>query len=165
MMHGTRETGYVPPVLACLGGPRSLHPFWRADPARRFPAAFFSCAGTGNLVITGAGRGSALMQWGLVPHLQRPVLRTRPFMPGQRACGKTPVPRSRRPGCLVPATGFFEWRARKVAVVLPDAGRFPVCVCRAYDRWQVRREQRSPRFDVLTTEPTRSCRGHKRMPV
>ena len=35
--------------------------------------------------------------------------------------------------CLLPADGFFEWRAqreRKAAVPLRDAGRFPVCICR-----------------------------------
>ena len=35
--------------------------------------------------------------------------------------------------CLLPADGFFEWRAkreREAAVPLRDAGRFPVCICR-----------------------------------
>jgi putative SOS response-associated peptidase YedK len=84
------------------------------DPVAGFVPHYNIAPGSTNPVIVKNGRiGAVPMQWGLVPHWVRDI-KTAARPANARAEGLTGKPifaellRTRR--CLVPASGFFEWK-------------------------------------------------------
>jgi len=142
---------------------------------RILPAGFlphFSLApGQETLVITGSGpREAALMQWGLVPHhAADPSFVTRPFNARAESLAEKPLFRdlvsSQR--CLVPATGFFEWRVPKRSpwyFRMRDGS--PFAFAGLYDRWQGPAGRTLATFVILTSAPNALVAPvHPRMPV
>lgn len=171
MRHGTRLTGMC-------------HQFslaWRDhDLCTRFgvpvlPAGLvphFSIAPGGRaLVVLGSGpREASLMQWGLVPRQAAdPSEGTRPFNARAESLAEKPLFRDlvQSQRCLVPATGFFEWKAPKRSpwyFRMRDGA--PFAFAGLYDRWHGPAGETLATFAILTTAPnTLVAAVHKRMPV
>jgi putative SOS response-associated peptidase YedK len=123
------------------------------------------------LVVTGSGpREASLMQWGLVVHsAANPVNGTKPVNARVESLGEKPLFRdlvqSRR--CLVPATGFFEWKApKRLPWYFRVQDGLPFAFAGLYDRWQGPAGETLATFVLLTTEPNPLVAAvHKRMPV
>jgi putative SOS response-associated peptidase YedK len=123
------------------------------------------------LVVMGSGpREAVMMQWGLVPHAAAdPAKGTRPINARAESLYEKPLFRdlvqSRR--CLVPATGFFEWKApRRSPWYFRMQDGSPFAFAGLYDRWQGPAGATLATFAILTTEPNPLVAAiHKRMPV
>jgi Uncharacterized conserved protein len=142
---------------------------------RILPAGFLShfsiAPGQEALVVTGSGpREAALAQWGLVPHYAAgPAEGTRPVNARAESLWEKPLFRGlvQSQRCLVPATGFFEWKAPKRSpwyFRMQDGS--PFAFAGLYDRWQGPAQETLATFVLLTTEPNPLVAAvHKRMPV
>ena len=117
-------------------------------------------------------REVALLRWGLVPFWAKdPAVGTK--MINARAEGLETKPafraamRERR--CLVPATGFFEWKGapghkQPFAITLPDRPLF--AFAGLWETWKPREGETVETFTIVTTDANDSvARIHDRMPV
>ena len=113
-----------------------------------------------------------MMRWGLIPSWAKDAsIGSR--MINARAETVAEKPAFRRPlraqRCLVPATGFYEWKRdgdRKAPyfIHLPDEPLF--AFAGLYDTWRDPDGQTVKTYTILTTEPNALMAGiHNRMPV
>jgi putative SOS response-associated peptidase YedK len=120
----------------------------------------------------GGAREAALLRWGLVPFWAKD-LSAGTKMINARSEGIEAKPafrdalRQRR--CLVPATGFYEWkgvpgRKQPYAITLPDRPVF--AFAGLWDRWRPEGGDAVETFTIVTTDASPSvAQIHDRMPV
>jgi putative SOS response-associated peptidase YedK len=117
--------------------PERLGREYDLDIRDNFPARYNIAPTDPISVIRSAGagkRGYALMRWGLIPSwakgeslkrfLSKPCINARADGVGEKATFRAAFERRR---CLIPATGFYEWRAEAY-------GKQPWCIQRTDDR-------------------------------
>ena len=120
----------------------------------------------------GRGRELATMRWGLVPHWAKDLaVGTR--MINARAEGVESKPAFRaaieKRRCIVPATGFFEWKGvarqkQPFAITLPDRHVFGFAGL--WERWKPEGGEPIETFTIVTTEANAAIVPiHHRMPV
>jgi putative SOS response-associated peptidase YedK len=117
-------------------------------------------------------REVALLRWGLVPSWAK-ELAVGNKMINARAEGIEAKPsfraaiQARR--CLVPATGFFEWKGiaghkQPFAITLPDRPLF--AFAGLWETWKPRQGEAVETFTIVTTDANEAVAGiHDRMPV
>lgn len=142
---------------------QELKPSYNVAPGRQMP-----------IVTTGQdGRQLELMRWGLIPVWAKDpkigwkMINARSETVFEKPSWKRPALKQR---CLVPANGFYEWKAEK-------DGKQPFFVrpkdqelfgfAGVYDHWTDPESQELVRsFSILTTRANREMAGvHERMPV
>lgn len=113
-----------------------------------------------------------MMQWGLVPWWAKdPKIGSRMINARAESLAEKPAfsHSLQKHRCLVPATGFYEWKKT-------PKGRIPYNLCLKdhslfamaglYDRWRSPQGQDLFTFTIVTTEPNSLSRTlHDRMPV
>jgi putative SOS response-associated peptidase YedK len=134
------------------------------------------------VVLGPAGRRLGRLRWGLIPHWAQDA-RIGSRMINARSESVSTLPafrdafRSRR--CLVPADGFYEWKAaggaelsgkRRGAAKLPHwihrPDRQPFAFAGLWERWRSPAGERIHSFTILTTSANERLRTlHDRMPV
>jgi putative SOS response-associated peptidase YedK len=136
----------------------------------------FNIAPTQDAPVIRAGKDGArelaMLRWGLVPAWAKDIgVGTR--MINARSEGVEAKPafraaiRTRR--CLVPATGFFEWkgvpgRKQPFAITLPDRPLF--AFAGLWESWTPREGQAVETFTIVTTDANEAVAAiHDRMPV
>ncbi|MGI9415532.1 MAG: SOS response-associated peptidase [Hyphomicrobiales bacterium] len=146
------------------GAPRNLQPNYNVAPTQAI-----------NVIVARNGERLMVdMRWGLVPVWWKKPLKDLPSTFNARsetAAGK-PMFRSafRRNRCLVPATGFYEWKrsgGEKQPYLIRSAEAAPLTFAGLWDRW---RDPESGEdihsCTVLTTEANSFMSAiHTRMPV
>ena len=142
--------------------------------------ARYNVAPTDDVVVvaaTAAGRRLGTLSWGLVPNWAGAPQAGRRLvnLRSERLAGRPGFRRTlQRRRCIVPADGFYEWRAaagdrpKQPFLIRARDGR-PLALAGLWDAW---RDPASPDADplrtctVLTTEPNEVMRSlHDRMPV
>ena len=117
-------------------------------------------------------RGFSLLRWGLVPWWAKDTKSTRPLvMARAETAGKRPAFRdafrSRR--CLMPASGFYEWRragSTRQPFVVRRKDRRPFAIAGLWDRWKAPDGSRLESCAVLTTGANEVVAPiHDRMPA
>jgi putative SOS response-associated peptidase YedK len=120
----------------------------------------------------GGAREAAMLRWGLVPAWAKELaVGTR--MINARAEGVEAKPafraaiRQRR--CLVPASGFFEWKGvagRKQPFAIRPAGRELFAFAGLWETWKPADGAAVETFTIITTEANEAVAAiHDRMPV
>jgi putative SOS response-associated peptidase YedK len=119
------------------------------------------------------GRTLAMARWGLIPGWTKDPaeLKSTPINARADRVAQSPMFRSAlsRRRCLVPATGFFEWRQHK-----KTGGKQPYYLCRdddalfafagLWERWEDQAAEALETFTILTTQPNELVRPlHNRM--
>jgi len=124
------------------------------------------------LARDGEGRKMGLLRWGLVPFwADDPTIGNRLINARSETAHEKPAFRRafRRRRCLVPADGFYEWRAegdgkRPYWIHRPD--RAPFTMAGLWEGWEPRDEEPLHTFTILTREATEELAAlHPRMPV
>ncbi len=124
----------------------------------------------------GGGRRLDVLRWGLIPHwAQDPKIAYRTINARSETVATQPAFRGpfRRRRCLVPASGFFEWRKSDAAGRQPKQPHYvrrkdgrPMAFAGLWDRWQRADGDAIESFTILTTEANALVRPcHDRMPV
>jgi len=154
---------------AVLGEPREFHPRFNIAPTQQIP------------VIVSEPTGSRVLQWlrwGLIPHWARDssmassLINARAETAAEKPSFKTPF-RNRR--CVVPATGFYEWKTTggkgKVPHYIEVEDRPLFAMAGLWDRWEVRNAEGTrtgellETFSILTVEAIPELQWlHHRMP-
>jgi putative SOS response-associated peptidase YedK len=124
------------------------------------------------VVRTGAsGRELALARWGLVPRWStEPKSKYSTINARAETVAQKPTYRDsfRHRRCLVPATGFYEWRQEgdvKVPYYVRIAGRDVFALAGVWDHWE-RDGQGFDSFSIIVTRANPTLqRIHDRMPV
>jgi putative SOS response-associated peptidase YedK len=121
---------------------------------------------------TGQGRIGQGMRWGLVPHWAKdPAAGQRLINARAETVAERPAFRhafaSRR--CLVPATGFYEWRrdpGRRTPFFFRSADGQPLALAGLHERWRSADGLELRTFTVVTTAANALVAAvHDRMPV
>ena len=143
------------------------------DPAIGFRSHFNIAPGSTNPVITMHERVEAvMMQWGLVPHWSKEIKAThRPINARADSLAEKPMFREllKSKRCLVPASGFFEWKqegGHKIPcyVHLKDDPVFTFAGL--YDTWSNPAGATLSTYTIITTAPNSLMAPiHDRMPV
>lgn len=112
------------------------------------------------------------MRWGLVPHWARdPAVGSRMINARAESAAEKPAYRTpfRQRRCLLPATGFFEWKrigAGKQPMLLRRRDGRPFAFAGLWDRWHPKEGEPVESCTILTTEPNDLVVDvHDRMPV
>lgn len=138
------------------------------------PDARYNVAPTQTLpvVVRHSPNHIAMMRWGLIPSWAKD-LSVGNRMINARAETVAEKPAFRRPlrsqRCLVPATGFFEWKRggtgkQPYFIHLKDESLF--AFAGLYDHWHDPNGREVMSYTILTTEPNDLMRDiHNRMPV
>ena len=118
------------------------------------------------------GRELAMLRWGLVPSWAKD-LAVGTKMINARAEGVEAKPAFRaavdKRRCIVPATGFFEWKGiarqkQPFAITLPDRHVFGFAGL--WERWQPASGEAVETFTIVTTDANEAIAPiHDRMPV
>ncbi len=118
------------------------------------------------------GTHCEFMRWGLVPHWAsaynsgKPLINARAETVAEKPSFKTPFRRHR---CLVPATGFYEWKpngTHKTPYFIRRTDEQPVCFAGLWDRWDVDDGSILHSFSIITTRANALVKPiHDRMPV
>ena len=130
-----------------------------------------------HVVGEGGKRELAMHKWGLIPNWAKdPTIGNRMINARAETAAEKPAFRSamRRQRCLVPCTGFYEWKVLDPAAKKPakqpyyirrrDEGVF--AFAGLWDRWRSPEGEEIDSFTILTTEPNELMRNlHNRMPV
>ncbi|HVP95893.1 SOS response-associated peptidase [Methanoregula sp.] len=143
------------------------------DPAIGFGPHFSIAPGSTNPVIVAHERAEArMMQWGLVPHWARDIISLhRPANARAENLAEKPMFRellhTRR--CLVPASGFFEWKeqwGKKIPYYFHKPGDPVFAFAGLYDIWQNPAGMTLATYTIITT-PANSVVApvHHRMPA
>jgi putative SOS response-associated peptidase YedK len=121
---------------------------------------------------SGARREWVSARWGLVPaHSSEPTTRAPLFNARAETLPELPAFRAafRQRRCLVPASGFYEWKAegkRRQAHLFRLRGEAPFAFAGLWERWQRGTEPALESCAIVTTEPNDLVREvHDRMPV
>jgi putative SOS response-associated peptidase YedK len=139
-----------------------LHPRYNAAPGQGLP-----------VIVREEGKARAeVMRWGLVPSWAKdPGIGYRMINARAETAAEKPSFRSafRRRRCLVPTTGFYEWKKEGEAkqpyfIHLKEVDLFSFVGL--YERWRDAAGNELATFTILTTEPNVLLRSiHDRMPV
>jgi putative SOS response-associated peptidase YedK len=158
--------------------PRELEagPFHVVDVPADLPDRYNVAPSQAVAVIRPAGgtRRLAFLRWGLVPHWEQPTDRPKGFINARaESAAEKPAFRDafRRRRCLIPATGFYEWRPaaprqpkQPYLFRLPE-GR-PFAFAGLWDEWHGPDGEPLESCAILTTDANDSVRPvHERMPV
>ena len=155
----------VPEIARILGATpmAGFAPSYNVAPSRHVPV----CRDP-----AGGGREIALLRWGLVPHWAKTaddryrMINARAETVASKPAFRTPF-RKRR--CLVPADGYYEWKAagrRKQPYFIHRHDRAPVFFAGLWDRWDGGRDDPLDSFAIVTTSASEHvARVHDRMPV
>jgi putative SOS response-associated peptidase YedK len=143
------------------------------DPAIGFRSHFNIAPGSTNPVIVVHERAEAvMMQWGLVPHWAKDITAThRPINARAEGLAEKPMFRDllRTKRCLVPASGFFEWKqeaGRKVPFYFHVKGDLVFGFAGLYDVWSNPAGTTLATYTIITTAAnTLMAPVHPRMPV
>ena len=118
------------------------------------------------------GREVAMLRWGLVPPWAKDVaVGNRMINARSEGVDSKPAFRAavRERRCLVPASGFFEWkgvpgRKQPFAITLPDRPLF--AFAGLWETWRSREGASVETFTIVTTEANDAVAAiHDRMPV
>ena len=155
----------VPEIARILGAVTSeeFAPSYNVAPSRHVPI----CRAGGEGV-----RELTLLRWGLVPHWAKAVneryrmINARAETVAKKPAFRTPF-RKRR--CLVPADGYFEWKAgpqRKQPYFIHRSDESPMFLAGLWDRWEMGEDGPLDSFAIVTTSASADVAGvHDRMPV
>lgn len=118
----------------------------------------------------GHGRGLAMFKWGFVPHWTQNAPTMKPVNAKSETVANSPMfgDSFRKRRCLVPASGFYEWRTvakKKIPVWFHLKDKSPFGFAGVWDVWQ---GPAGKVFTVaiLTTTPNEvTLTVHDRMPV
>ncbi len=138
------------------------------------PATHFNVAPTQTMpvVVRNSPNHVEMMRWGLIPSWAKDaaigsrMINARAETVAEKPAFRKPF-RSQR--CLVPASGFFEWKREGDTktphfIHLTDEPLF--AFAGLYDRWHDPNGEIVQSYTILTTEPNALMRGiHNRMPV
>jgi putative SOS response-associated peptidase YedK len=118
------------------------------------------------------GRRAGLMRWGLVPSwAETPgegarMINARSETVAERSAFREAFEQRR---CLVPADGFYEWRAAggvKIPMRITRQAEAPFAFAGLWERWSKPGHEPLYTFTILTTSPAPSIASiHDRMPV
>lgn len=155
----------VPEIARILGASANAEfaPSYNVAPSRHVPVCRIDPDG---------GRELALLRWGLVPHWAKAVndryrmINARAETVASKPAFRTPF-RKRR--CLVPADGYFEWKAgpdRKQPYFIHRADGSPLMLAGLWDRWDKGDDGPLDSFSIVTTSASPHVSAvHDRMPV
>ncbi len=143
------------------------------DPTIGFRSHFNIAPGSTNPVIMVHERAEAvMMQWGLVPHWAKDILaKHRPINARAESLAEKPMFREllRSQRCLVPASGFFEWKhedGRKVPFYIHVKEDPIFGFAGLYDIWRNPAGTTLQTYTIITTTPNELMAPiHNRMPV
>ena len=118
------------------------------------------------------GREAAMLRWGLVPPWAKDIV-VGNRMINARSEGVETKPAFREAmqarRCLVPATGFYEWRGppgRKQPFAINAADRRLFAFAGLWERWKPRAGEPIETFTIITTGAAAAVQPiHDRMPV
>jgi putative SOS response-associated peptidase YedK len=112
------------------------------------------------------------MRWGLVPHWTKeissgkPLINARGETAAEKPSFRTPFKRHR---CLVPASGFYEWKRKgpkKIPYFIRLSDNRQMCFAGLWDRWDAEDGTVLHSFTIITTFANELVRPiHDRMPV
>ncbi len=143
------------------------------DPSIGFRSHFNIAPGSMNPVIVAHERAEAvMMQWGLVPHWTKDIKAApRPINARAESLAEKPMFREllRSQRCLVPASGFFEWKhedGRKVPFYIHVNEDSIFGFAGLYDIWRNPAGTTLQTYTIITTTPNElMAQIHNRMPV
>jgi putative SOS response-associated peptidase YedK len=140
-----------------------------------FPARYNIAPTQQALVIRQAGDGRnhcALMRWGLIPSWAKdPSIGNRMINArSETVVGKPAFRRAvRRSRCIVPASGFYEWReegGKKSPHFIRLKDSSPIFFAGLWERWKSPQGEAVDSFTILTTQANSLISSlHERMPV
>jgi putative SOS response-associated peptidase YedK len=125
------------------------------------------------MAADGSKRECALLRWGLVPSWAKEMTQSASTINAraetllEKPTFRTPFRRRR---CLVPADGFYEWKAtgqkHKQPFAIRPADGNPLAFAGLWDRWQSPEGEVLESMTVVTTSANELLRPlHERMPV
>jgi putative SOS response-associated peptidase YedK len=125
------------------------------------------------VIVQGAsGRELVQMQWGLIPHWTKnlkpahPIINARAESLAEKPSFASLLKTGR---CLVPASGFFEWKhegAKKHPFYIQVTGQPLFAFAGLYDEWHDPAGSVLATYTIITTEPNALLATvHNRMPV
>ncbi len=137
--------------------------------------ARFNIAPTQLVPVVLPGTGERLlraMRWGLIPHWAKDdkvgarLINARAETAAELPSFRGPFERRR---CIVPASGFYEWKtgeSGKVPYYIHAVDGEPLAFAGLWDRWTADADHVVESCTILTTEPNERLRPlHDRMPV
>jgi len=140
----------------------------------RFPSHFNIAPSSTNPVIVSAPEGNHLrmMEWGLIPHWAKDI-RTMPRPANARAESLAEKPMFRgllaHHRCIVPASGFYEWRTegtRKLPFYFHRKDGSLLTFAGLYDAWQAPSGETRQTYTIITTAANELMAPiHDRMPA
>jgi len=123
-------------------------------------------------VIQWESRVMQELKWGLVPSWARdPSIGNRLINARAETLANKPAFRGAfaRGRCLIPASGYFEWRREgktRTPMLVHRAGGEPFVMAGLYERWQTAEEGILRSCSIITTEPNEVAASvHHRMPA
>jgi putative SOS response-associated peptidase YedK len=155
----------VPEIARILGAraEADFAPSYNVAPSRKVPVCRIAADGDRELV---------LLRWGLVPHWAKEVsdryrmINARAETVHEKPAFRTPFRRRR---CLVPADGYFEWKAgpqRKQPYFIHRKDETPLFLAGLWDRWEKSNDGPLESFSIVTTcASERLAAIHDRMPL
>jgi len=124
------------------------------------------------IIVSGSSNKAIMMKWGLVPFWAKdPKIGNKMINARAETVSTKPAFRTsfKRKRCLVPATGFYEWKRTKAGKIphyihMKDDSYF--AFAGLYDRWKDPEGNDLYTFTIITTEAnTMMAKIHNRMPV
>ncbi len=165
-MCGRYELSSHPTAIALAFGlahPPDLRPRYNIAPTQQVPIVRVDQAGQRELVQ---------VRWGLIPRWAKdPSIGSRMFNARAETVAEKPAFRVAyaKHRCLVPTSGFYEWRASSAGkqpmhIGLPD--RRPFGMAGLYERWRSPADEVVDSCTIITTRASDALRPiHDRMPV
>jgi putative SOS response-associated peptidase YedK len=124
------------------------------------------------IIVRESPNKAVLMRWGLVPFWAKDMkIGNRMINARAETAPTSPAFRTawRRQRCLVPTTGFYEWKdggGRKTPYLVRMKDRSYLAMAGLYDRWESPEGEEVKSFTILTTSPNKLVGAiHDRMPV
>lgn len=151
-------------AIEFLDGEIEFGPTYNAAPTQRLPVF---------RVSEKQGRGLALMRWGLIPAWARDTsISARMINARAETVAEKPAFRAafRHRRCLVPMSGFYEWKkhgGRKVPYFIHPLNAEFFAAAGLYETWTGKEGEGSiDSYTIITTEANEMMRTlHERMPV
>jgi len=152
-----------------LHEPEALQARYNIAPTQRAPIV----RATGE----SANRELVMHKWGLIPHWAKdPTIGSRMINARAETAAEKPAFRTamKRQRCLVPCTGFYEWKVLDPAAKKPAKQPYYIrrrdervfAFAGLWDRWRTPEGEEIGSFTILTTEPNELMHNlHDRMPV